>query len=322
MDIRTLWSNESDYGFGQHSNRAIWKTRGNKKEYNPRKPGRPSQHPIIAFISELKVVANGWLRSGNSASAQNMTVFLEKTFALMKKMTVGLIRADNGFFSEKCLNFLEEKSLEYIVAAKFTQRIKKFLVRELKWIPIKYGIEIAEFTYKAIGWKRERRFVVSRKNIEIYPKVTGHELTLFPDEMPPYRYRYGLIATNLELPAVQVWEIYRKRSDSENRIKELKYDFAIRGFSSRKLFATEAAFRFALLGYNIMVLFRLIAMKDQKGRRKATLYLKCIALGSWIVSKQRKNVLMLSVPEKKRGWIVSLFKNIIDFSPPISFSNA
>ncbi|MDP2209480.1 MAG: IS1380 family transposase, partial [Bacteroidota bacterium] len=295
---------------------------GSRRGYNPRKPGRPSQHPLIAFIAELKVVANGWLRPGNTSSSNNMANFLEETFSLLGRMEVGLIRADNGFFGEKCLNFFEEKELSYIVAAKFTNRIKKILVRGLRFVPIQAGIEIAEFSYKAMGWQRARRFTVVRKNIELYPKATGKELVLFPEEVERITYRYSIVVTNLELPAVHIWEMYRKRSDSENRIKELKYDFAIRGFSSQKFYATEAAFRFALVAYNVMALFRLIALKDKKARRMATLYLKCIALGSWTISKHRKTVLKLSAPDKKREWIVGLFKNITDFSPPITFSNA
>jgi hypothetical protein len=296
---------------------------GSKRGYNPRKPGRNSHHPLIAFISEIKLVANGWLRPGNSSSANNVINFLKETFSILESLTVGLIRADSGFFSEKCLNFFEEMRCSYIVAAKFTNPIKKILVRGLHFIPTEVGIEIAEFSYKAIGWQRERRFIVVRKNVDIYPKSSGRELMLFSEETcKRTSYRYSIIVTNLELPAVHIWNTYRNRSDSENRIKELKYDFAINGFSSQKFYATEAAFRFALLAYNIIAIFRLVALKDQKARRMATLYLKCIALGSWVVSKNRKKVLKLSVPDTKRTWINGLFHNIANFSPPISISIA
>ncbi len=189
------------------------------------------------------------------------------------------------------LEFHRRERFVIYSSAKFTNRIKKILVRGLRFVPIEAGIEIAEFSYKAIGWQRERRFIVVRKNIELYPKATGKELVLFPSEVDRKAYRYSIVVTNLELPAVHISEMYRKRSDSENRIKELKYDFAIRGFSSQKFYATEAAFRFALVAYNVMALFRLIALKDKKARRMAALYLKCIALGSWTISRHRKTVL-------------------------------
>jgi hypothetical protein len=35
--------------------------------YNPKKRGRKSHHPLMAFIDQTKMVANAWLRAGNTA---------------------------------------------------------------------------------------------------------------------------------------------------------------------------------------------------------------------------------------------------------------
>jgi hypothetical protein len=209
-----------------------------------------------------------------------VTRFFEETLSLMGKMVIGLIRADSGFFNEKCLSFFESHSLSYIVAAKFTTRVKKLLAQGLNSVPVSKGIEVAEFFYKALGWKTARRFIVVRKSVDVYPKASGKELELFSMEGRGTIYRYNMVVTNLELPPNELWEMYRRRSDAENRIKELKEDFAINGFSSQKYYDMEAAFRFALVAYNIMALIRLIALKDTKARRMASLYLKCIAIGS------------------------------------------
>jgi hypothetical protein len=37
-----------------------------KKGYNPKKKGRNSHHPIIDFVNDAKLVANFWLRSGDT----------------------------------------------------------------------------------------------------------------------------------------------------------------------------------------------------------------------------------------------------------------
>jgi hypothetical protein len=47
--------------------------------YNPSKPGRASHHPLLAFVSEERLVANFWLRPGNAHSANNVLQFLEST---------------------------------------------------------------------------------------------------------------------------------------------------------------------------------------------------------------------------------------------------
>ncbi len=73
---------------------------GAKKGCNPAKRGRASHHPLIAFIAEVKLVANMWLGSGNTSSSNNFLAFLEDTLSKLKNKTVSLIRLDSGFFSE------------------------------------------------------------------------------------------------------------------------------------------------------------------------------------------------------------------------------
>ncbi len=108
-----------------------------------------------------------------------------------------------------------------------------------------------EFQYKPERWAKSRRCVVVRKDTRVYPDAAGYLLPHFPELKPDTLYRYSLMFTNLTLRALQLWNLCRERSDAENRIKELKNDFAVRGFSSGKFYAPEAAFRMAPVSYNI-----------------------------------------------------------------------
>lgn len=58
--------------------------------YNPAKRGRASHHPLIAFIADVKLVANMWLRSGNTCSANNFLAFLEDTLSKLEKQNCKL----------------------------------------------------------------------------------------------------------------------------------------------------------------------------------------------------------------------------------------
>jgi hypothetical protein len=60
---------------------------GAKKGYNPTKKGRVSHHPLIAFIADVKLVANMWLRSGDTSSANNFLSFLDDTLNHITKHT-------------------------------------------------------------------------------------------------------------------------------------------------------------------------------------------------------------------------------------------
>ena len=74
--------------------------------------------------------------------------------------------------------------------------------------------------------------------IEKRPKAAGKQikqLELFEDEEDFGKYRYSCFVTDLDLPAKIVYDSYRGRADSENRIKELKNDFSIDDFVTHKL---------------------------------------------------------------------------------------
>lgn len=71
-----------------------------RRGYHPNRHGRASHHPLLAFVAEARVVANFWLRPGNVHSANNILQFLESTLHHLDDKSVGLLRADSGFFDE------------------------------------------------------------------------------------------------------------------------------------------------------------------------------------------------------------------------------
>ncbi len=50
--------------------------------------------PIIAVVSDVKLVANLWLRSGNTVSAEGFIPFLEDTFTKLQGKNLTLSAAD------------------------------------------------------------------------------------------------------------------------------------------------------------------------------------------------------------------------------------
>jgi hypothetical protein len=52
---------------------------GSAKGYNPRRPGRKSVHPLLAFVADIRMVANYLLRPGNMGATTNFLYFLENT---------------------------------------------------------------------------------------------------------------------------------------------------------------------------------------------------------------------------------------------------
>lgn len=203
---------------------------GAAKGYNPKRPGRLSHHPLLAFVSDVSMIANYWLRPGNTAASSNYLAFLDDTLSRLQDKKVGLIRMDSGFFAKYILDYLERKELHYIIACRFNNRIKYSLTHKRTWVEVAGGLEISETTYQADGWESPRRIVMIRQEMQKRPKAAGkqiRQLKFFEDTCDFGKYRYSCFVTNLELPAKIIYDSYRGRADSENRIKELKYDFSI-----------------------------------------------------------------------------------------------
>jgi hypothetical protein len=178
---------------------------GAKKGYNPQKPGRSSHHPLMAFIADLNMIANFWLRPGNTGAASNFLNFLEDTLRKLKGKTIGLLRADSGFFGEEIFEYLENLNINYIIAAKFYPTIKRTIAETRKWLYLAEGVEVAEDIYHSPDWKKSRRVIIVRQKIDKRPNATGKKVTLFGEEIDHGAYRYSCYITNMSIPPAEVW---------------------------------------------------------------------------------------------------------------------
>jgi hypothetical protein len=285
---------------------------GSKRGYNPKKPGRKSHHPLMSFIAECRMVSNFWLRPGDSYTTNNFFGFLEDSLAKLEGKNVGMIRADSGFYDKKILKYLESgrtKPINYIVAAKFYQPIKRLLASQSIWLKLDEGIEIAETAYKAEGWEQHRRIIMVRQEIDKRPKASGKQLRLFEESEIYKNYRYSCFVTNLDHSAKMVYDIYRNRADAENRIKELKYDFGAESFNSQDFWATEATLNFVMIAYNIMSLFRQAIMGTKVQHFMKTLRYQVFAIGGYMVRKGNSRILKLSLEMKRREWFLGLWSS-------------
>ena len=299
------------------------KQQGAKKGYNPKKPGRNSHHPLIAFLAEARMTVNFWLRSGNAYTTNNFYSFLENTFERLEGKTIGLLRADSGFYDKKIFEYLENrvKAVNYIIAAKFYRPLKLAITREKTYWSLEDGIQISDTMYQSPGWEKPRRMIIVRQEINIRPKSTGKQLRLFGEEEVYKNYRYSCFITNLSLPAKMIWYAYRNRADAENRIKELKEDFGAGSFNIDDFFATEAALNFVMMGYNLMSLFRQAILNTKTHKQLKTLRYRVFAIGSYITKDGNNRILKLSLAMKRRSWFEGIWSSTNLFSWPFIVSN-
>ena len=285
---------------------------GASKGYNPRNHGRNSHHPLIAFVADWRLVANFWLRPGSAYTTNNALSFIHATLDNLGPTKVGLFRADSGFYDKAIVCALEEKHISYIISAKMTQGLQQAIVDHCKWQIVEPGIEVSELDYHPTNWDRPKRIVVVRQHISRRANVPGKTLSLFKDDEDLMGWRYGAMITDLGLPAIEIWRLYRGRADCENRIKELKYDFGLDSFVMRNFWATEAALSVVMLAYNLMSVFRQAVIRQKSHQTLATLHHKVLSMGAyWGSGKEESErpTLNLAVARQRRPWFEGLWAN-------------
>ena len=303
--------------------------------YNPAKRGRASHHPLMAFVADLRMIANCWLRSGNSSSANNVQAFLANTLHRLGDKRVCLLRADSGFSDSAFLDHLDTQPMHYLIALRQNQPLQRALVNADNWwslidedgrpVP---GIELTRFAYQPDAWSVPRWVVGIRQHTALRADPKGKTLNLFADDPVIGSWRFSALTTDLDLSAETVWRMYRGRADCENRIKELKYDFAADSFNMKDFWATEAALNVVMLAYNLMSLFRQVLLKTSLVRSSSgpvqhtlqTLRYKLFAKAAYITTEARKPILNLAVAMQQRVWMKGLWEATNTFDLPAKFS--
>lgn len=273
--------------------------------YNSKKHRRPTHHPLIATVGDRPWVLHAWLRSGNTSSARGAEAFLDETLALLPQgLWIPFLRADSGFGIEPFLSKVENQFFWYTIVARFTQGLKNQVAKVTDWKDLEPGIAVAETTFQAQGWEKERRVVLIRQRAKDKDFIRGREL--FDDPA----YLYQAILTNMPNPPEDIWRFYRKHADIENQIRELKWDYGIDGFCQKKFYATEAAFRLVCVTYNLVSL-----LQEKLGfrpyRTLGVLRTRLFAIGTILGRQGRKTILRMSLAgpwrERFEGYLQAAF---------------
>jgi len=289
----------------------------------------------MAFVADTRMIANCWLRPGNSSSANNVQAFLVNTLHRLGGKHVSLLRADSGFCDSAFLDHLEGRQMHYVVALRQHQPLQRALVDVDGWWVLQDengkdvdGIELRRFLYQANTWSKPRWVVGIRQHIEQRAAPTGKTLSLFADDAVIGKWRFSSLVTDLDLPAQAVWRMYRRRADCENRIKELKYDFAADSFNMKDFWATEATLNTVMLAYNLMSLFRQVLLKSSAVKPASnpvqhtlqTLRYKLFAKAGYITTESRKPILNLALAMQQRTWMQGLWDGAKAFNLPAKFT--
>ena len=283
---------------------------GSLKGHNPRKHGRPSHHPILAMLAGSKRILHTWLRSGNTGTARGAEAFLDEALHRLPPHTrVQTVRADSGFFISGFLTPLEVRGLKSAVAARMQPPIHKAIAGLQGWRPFGRGVEVCELPWQPFRWAAPRRLVVVRELLRERPDAAGRRLFDLPG------YTVHAVVTNLSLAPEEVWRFYNGRADCENRIKELKLDFAADGFCLRSFQGTEAVLQLNCLLFNLLSAFK-DEVLENPSPTLATLRHSLFVLGGLLRASARRSRLFLGLLNHKTRYRLAQLLMRLQAIPP------
>src|SRR5436190_737895 len=238
--------------------------------------------------------------------------FSKEALALWgQRQMIRMVRADSGFFEDKLLCFLEQRSLPYIVVARLTKWIKREAQRVEAWKALDEIYSAGEFRVQLLGWERQRRFVAIRELVREGRNSLGRRLL----DVPGYTFRV-FVTSRSDAPE-EIWRDYIRRADMENRIAELKHDLGADGFCLKEFFATEAAFQAVLLLFNLLAEFQRAAGLPVY-REPATIRTQVLTCGAILGRTGRRLVIHLSQSWGGLTTRIPLLDNILRWQIPTS----
>lgn len=281
-----------------------------------RKGLKPCHRPLVAVIAEEKVVAHYWLRRGDSACSNHAGEFVADCLqGLPCHIRIGLVRGDSGFCTQAVKQTVRRRGAHYILVAQLAQNIQSLCRHgDEHWQPTDAeGIEIQE-RCAGIG----ERLIILRQRIAQRPQAGGKTLL----DVPGYRFQALVTSLPDSVLALNVWRRYNGRADSENRLKELGWQFGVRGLCCQKFWATEAAHLLAILAYNLCVLLQRELGKLEK-IELATLRMRLFTQAAVWSHAQGRPTLRLAVPPELRAWWLAIIAKLHCPLPPLNvFCNA
>ena len=233
---------------------------GAVKGFNTTKKGAKSYHPLLVFVSEMKLLYHSWFRTGSAYTSNGIVDFLKEVkFSLPETVDKVFFRADSGFFSGELCDLLESYGWEYLVKVKLKNLEK--LLQSKTWDPIKEmkDIAICEFTYKAKGWSKPRMLKAMR-SVKEYVQVEY----LGEKQIVPV-YQYVCYTSNLDKDVIGLHELYKQRSTSETWIEQVKGQAMAGATLTDDFWANDILWQLSVFAYNLSVMMR---QKKDKFRRQ------------------------------------------------------
>ncbi len=251
--------------------------------------------PMFGFLSvdgdAEQYLFHARLRPGLAKEARGTIALLRRTVENLRrtfKKAKIRVRLDAGFAYPRILDLLDELDVEYLVAMPENSVLTDLASRHMLAARVvakacgKTTTHYGQGRYQARSWGRERRVIFKAEVVHAEGKADKDNARF--------------VITNLRLSPKRAWELYCKRGDSENRIKELKNDLEIDRTSCTSFLANQVRVLLTAAAYVLYQELRGCLRGTELARwQVATLRLRLLKIGATITESVRRIVVSMSM---------------------------
>jgi len=283
---------------------------------------------IMKYGKSFSMAGFSMFRPGNSAPQSNNLSLLRKTVRYLRENNPGLriiVRIDSAGYNHRIMKFCDEEDIEFVISGDQYDIVLETILRikEDSWE------KLNKFRGKKKNRKKRRKIGIKRKEKKIEevsegvhfvgPEKKGaayrfvvvrkknEQLALFPQ----YEYTYRIYFTNRDRDKHKLAQLYRKRGDAENVIKEEKEGFGVENILSEDYLANAAIFQLQLLAYNLVQYFKYANLeKSWWNLRIKQLRFRLINIVGVVVNHSRKTILRLPQDYRYRQLFIKVLNQI------------
>ena len=244
--------------------------------------GFKGYYPMVGHLAENGLVVAFEFREGNdSPGARNFEFYEACAKAMPAGKKIRFFRADSAAYQGRLLDRLQDDGVAYAIGADLDAAVRE-AIRSIppgRWKPYRDGW-IAETVHVMNTTEHAFRLVVFKR---------VRQGSLFEEKGPFYH----AVASNREEGAEATMDWYHARGEhSENRIKELKCDFAMERMPCGQFSANALFFGLGVLAYNLYKLFEKRALPEgYRQARACTVRYRLYAVAGKVVRTGRSLIL-------------------------------
>ena len=225
---------------------------GAEKSYNPHKKGAKTYHPLLIFLSDLKILFHSKFRKGSAYTSKGIIQLLkEVNEALPKQIKKVFFRGDSGFFSLEIISYIRDiLKWDYLIKVKLRNLEK--LLQQQQWEPVKGHKKIWQCTFEYVTVNAREKITIKA----IRKLVKEEEIDFFGQKIKYPVYEYAAYVSNLDLEPYKLHKKYTRRATSETWIEQVKSQLMAGKTFTRQFDANDILWQLSVWAYNISVMMR------------------------------------------------------------------